>query len=63
MWSQGCIVRLQLPLGVMPMQYVINAMAILTVMLVSLQMSLVISRGLLSLVLLSMRRWQSRDRN
>ena len=44
------------------MQFLINTMAVLTVMLVSFQFSLVLSRGLLSLMLRSMHRWESRIR-
>jgi hypothetical protein len=44
------------------MQFVINMMAILTVMVLSFQLSLLLSRGLLSLMILSMQRWESRVR-
>lgn len=43
------------------MEFVINSTAILTVMLLSFQFSLLLGRGLLSLMLFSMQRRQPRD--
>jgi hypothetical protein len=44
------------------MQFVVNTTAVLVVMLISFQLSLFLSRGLLSLMLLSMHRLGSRIR-